>query len=295
MTVFGLVLHQERTEAVDLALEATRRLEAQGHEVRLPMIDARDVELLDHGVPEDEFARGLDVAVSLGGDGCMLRAVQLVAAEGVAVLGVNLGQLGYLTEIEPSSLWESLDRFVAGDFAIEERMLLQVTVLRSGGSPSTDGDGGGDGDDVLLALNEAVLEKTPSGHTVRLDVQIDGREFTPYAADGLIVATATGSTAYNLSARGPIVAPTHRAMVLTPVSPHMLFDRSLVLEPETVLRLTVSGHRAAALAVDGRMMGELEPGEAIECTASEHRARLVVFGPRDFHHILKAKFRLSDR
>jgi len=281
MTTFGLVLHQERPEAIDLALEAVRRLEAQGHEVRLPTIDARDVALVDHGVPEDEFAVGLDVAVSLGGDGCMLRAVQLVAAEGVAVLGVNLGQLGYLTEIEPASLWDSLDRFVAGDFAIEERMLLKVTLV---------------GRDLeLLALNEAVLEKTPSGHTVRLDVQIDGREFTPYAADGLIVATATGSTAYNLSARGPIVAPTHRAMVLTPVSAHMLFDRSLVLEPDTVLRLTVSGHRSAALAVDGRMIAELEPGDAIECTASPHRARLVVFGPRDFHRILKAKFRLSDR
>ena len=289
MTVFGLVLHQQRPEAVELAIEATRRLEGQGHEVRLPELDARDADLAGHGLPEDAFAAGLDVAVSLGGDGCMLRAVQLVAAEGVPVLGVNLGQLGYLTEIEPASLWESLDRFITGDFAIEERMLLAVTVCRA------DGPDGSELPPLLLALNEAVLEKTPSGHTVRLDVQIDGREFTPYAADGLIVSTATGSTAYNLSARGPIVAPTHRAMVLTPVSPHMLFDRSLVLEPETVLRLTVSGHRAAALAVDGRVIGELEPQDAIECTASPHRARLVVFGPRDFHHILKAKFRLSDR
>jgi len=289
VTVFGLVLHQQRPEAVELAIEATRRLEGQGHEVRLPELDARDADLAGHGLPEDAFAAGLDVAVSLGGDGCMLRAVQLVAAEGVPVLGVNLGQLGYLTEIEPASLWESLDRFITGDFAIEERMLLAVTVCRA------DGPDGSELPPLLLALNEAVLEKTPSGHTVRLDVQIDGREFTPYAADGLIVSTATGSTAYNLSARGPIVAPTHRAMVLTPVSPHMLFDRSLVLEPETVLRLTVSGHRAAALAVDGRVIGELEPQDAIECTASPHRARLVVFGPRDFHHILKAKFRLSDR
>ena len=290
MTVFGLVLHQERPEAIALAIEATRRLEGEGHEVRLSVGDARDAALVDRGVPEDTFASGLDVAISLGGDGCMLRAVHLVAAEGVPVLGVNLGQLGYLTEIEPASLWDSLDRFVAGDFAIEERMLLQVTVLHSGGSTA-----GSSAEPVLLALNEAVLEKTPNGHTVRLDVQIDGRDFTPYAADGLIVATATGSTAYNLSARGPIVAPTHRAMVLTPVSPHMLFDRSLVLEPGTVLRLTVSGHRPAALAVDGRMITELVDGDAIECTASPHRARLVVFGPRDFHQILKAKFRLSDR
>jgi NAD+ kinase len=288
VTVFGLVLHQERDEAVDLAVEATQRLEAQGHEVRLLEADARDAALADHGVPDGEFPKGLDVAVSLGGDGCMLRAVTLVAAEGVPVLGVNLGQLGYLTEIEPPTLWESLDRILAGDYAIESRMLLQVSILTAGPAGPTVSD-------ELLALNEAVLEKVPGGHTVRLDVTIDGREFTPYAADGLIVSTATGSTAYNLSARGPIVAPTHRAMVLTPVSPHMLFDRSLVLEPDTVLRLTVTGHRAAALAVDGRMIDELQPGDGIECTASPHQGRLVVFGPRDFHHILKAKFRLSDR
>jgi NAD+ kinase len=147
----------------------------------------------------------------------------------------------------------------------------------------------------IPALNDAVLGKTPSGHTVRVEVAIDDEPFTPYAADGLIVASPTGSTAYNLSARGPIVAPTHRALVLTPVSPHMLFDRSLVLEPSTTLRLTVAGSRPASQAVDGREQPELEPGDALEVTAAPFPARLVVFGPRRFHQILKAKFRLSDR
>ena len=111
-----------------------------------------------------------------------------------------------------------------------------------------------------LAFNEAVLEKTPMGHTVRLAVEVDGEFFTTYAADGLIVATPTGSTAYAFSARGPIVAPTHRALLLTPVSPHMLFDRTLVLEPAASLRLVVQGHRTATLSVDGRNLGELERG-----------------------------------
>jgi NAD+ kinase len=281
----GLVLHHERTEAAATARELSRWLTDAGHLVRLPMADAALAGLEAQGVADDAFAPGLDAAVSLGGDGCMLRAVQLVAAAGVAVLGVNLGQLGYLTEVEPAGLHDALDRFLAGRYTIEERMLLEVVVHREGSAPEP----------PVLALNDAVIGRTPTGHTVRIEVTIDGEPFTPYAADGLIVATPTGSTAYNLSARGPIVAPTHHALLLTPVSPHMLFDRSLVLEPTTRLRLTVGGPRGATLVVDGRPLDDLAPGDDIVCTASAHRARLVIFGPRDFHRILKAKFRLSDR
>jgi NAD+ kinase len=216
----------------------------------------------------------------------MLRTVELVAAAGVPVMGVNLGQLGYLTEVDPECLGESLDQFFAGSYHLEERMLLRVVVDAPSGSVAPVD---------ALALNEAVLEKTLSGHTVRLDVAINGQPFTPYATDGLIVATPTGSTAYAFSARGPIVAPTHRSLQLTPVSPHMLFDRTLVLDPQTTIRITVDGHRSAALAIDGRPIGELAPGDAIVCTASPHVARLIVFAARDFHQILKAKFGLSDR
>jgi NAD+ kinase len=146
-----------------------------------------------------------------------------------------------------------------------------------------------------VALNEAVIEKTPSGHTVRLAVSVDGEFFTTYAADGLIVATPTGSTAYSFSARGPIVAPMHRCLVLTPVSPHMLFDRTLVLDPHSTLHLEVVGHREATVSADGRNLGTLQPGDALTCTASPRTARLVTFGEHDFLAILKTKFGLSDR
>jgi len=130
---------------------------------------------------------------------------------------------------------------------------------------------------------------------VRLGVSIDGAFFTSYVADGLIVATPTGSTAYSLSARGPIVAPSHRALVMTPVSPHTLFDRSLILGPTSVVEVTVLGDRDAAVSVDGQEQGRLAVGESIRITASPDPARLVTFGGRDFHQILKAKFGLSDR
>lgn len=284
MAVVGFVLHHERAQAVELALEAAEWLEAEGHEVRLPEVDAAIAGLGQHGCPEDELGPGLDVAVSLGGDGTMLRTVDLVAGAGVPILGVNVGQLGYLTDVEPASVRSALERFLRGEGTIEERMLLTVRVERIDGEVTEQ-----------IAFNEAVLEKTPMGHTVRLSVSVDDEFFTTYAADGLIVATPTGSTAYAFSARGPIVEPTHRALLLTPVSPHMLFDRTLVLDPEARLRLTVQGHRAATLSVDGRNLGELGEDDAIVCTAASRSARLVTSGARDFLQILKAKFGLNDR
>jgi NAD+ kinase len=293
MAVVGIVLHSERTEASVLARRLIGELTDGGHRVRLPPADAALIGVPDLARDEQGFGAGLDLAVSLGGDGTMLRTVELVSPAGVPVMGVNVGHLGYLTEVEPASLPEALERFLAGAHAIEERMLLAVTVERAAVGGTAPGDGPPCGAEVL-ALNEAVVEKTLSGHTVRVDVAIDGEHFTPYAADGLIVATPTGSTAYALSARGPIIAPTHRALLLTPVSPHMLFDRSLILDAGADLRLTVVG-RSGALIVDGRFLGELRPGDAISCTAADVSARLVTFGRRNFHQILKAKFGLNDR
>ncbi len=284
MATVGFVLHHERTQAADLAREAAAWLQDDGHEVRIPRPDADLAGLGSLGCDDGELGPGLDVAVSLGGDGTMLRTVDLVAGDGVPIIGVNVGQMGYLTDIEPAGTRAALERFLAGERTIEERMLLTVLVQRADAEP-----------EEHLAFNEAVLEKTPMGHTVRLAVDVDGQFFTTYAADGLIVATPTGSTAYAFSARGPIVAPTHRALLLTPVSPHMLFDRSLVLDPAARLRVVVQGHRAATLSVDGRNLGELGEGDHITCTAAARSARLVTFGPRAFLSILKAKFGLEDR
>jgi len=282
MVTAGFVLHTERDRAAAITADLVGWLVDRGHDVRLPSADAERVGLPEHAVAEERFADGLDVAVSLGGDGTMLRTVELVAEAGVPVIGINVGQLGYLTEVDPDHARMALKRFLSGAYEIEERMLIAVRV---GGAEPTE----------HLALNEAVIEKTPSGHTVRLAVSVDGEFFTTYAADGLIVATPTGSTAYSLSARGPIVAPMHRCLVLTPVAPHMLFDRTLVLDPHSTLHLEVVGHRPATVSADGRNLGTLEPGDALTCTASPRTARLVTFGEHDFLAILKTKFGLSDR
>jgi len=303
MASVGIVLHHEREHAAELAQDAAGWLVDRGHEVRLPHRDAAIAGLAGMGIDDGTFARGLDLALSLGGDGTMLRTVDLVAGEGVPIVGVNVGQLGYLTEVEPPGMRMALKRFLAGSYEVEERMLVQVEVDALA-SRTTDPDDvvatAGDRSDRIvstsvLALNEAVLEKTPMGHTVRLGVSIDGEPFTPYAADGLIVATPTGSTAYAFSARGPIVEPTHRCLLMTPVSPHMLFDRSLVLAPQARVRIEVVGDRPATLSVDGNNLGTLYRGDAITCTGASGSARFVTFGPRNFLRILKTKFGLNDR
>lgn len=287
MSAIAFLLHHDRPEAAKLAWEATEWLVEAGHSVRLPEPDASAAGLHAHACRDDELTQGLDVAVSLGGDGTMLRAVDLVADAEVPVLGVNLGQLGYLTEVEPTSLQSALERILAGRFSVEERMRMAVTVEAPSGAVA--------GSAVYPALNEAVLGKTPTGQIVRLSVQVDEEWFTTYHADGVIIATPTGSTAYAWSAGGPIVSPALAALLLIPVAPHMLFDRPLVFDPAAAIRLEVSADRPAALSVDGRNVGLLEPGDAIVCTEAASRARLVTFGARRFLSILKAKFGLPDR
>jgi NAD+ kinase len=280
--VVGVVPHRDRPEARVLAARVIQWFRHRGVEVRIPESVAIGLEAV--AVPVTQFADGLDLALSLGGDGTMLRTVDLVYNAGVPVLGVNVGQLGYLAEIEPDDLEPVLEKLLAGDYAVADRMMLAVTV-----------ESAGDAAGHWWALNEAVLEKPHPGRLVRLDVAINGAVFTSYAADGVIVATPTGSTAYSFSARGPIVSPRVRCLLLTPVSPHMLFDRSLVLDADEELALTVTDDRTVLLTIDGRSRGVLGTGDTVRCTGGPRPARLVTFGPRDFHQILKAKFGLADR
>jgi NAD+ kinase len=277
----AFVVHPERPVAADLAARAGDWLTARGHTVSRVVDSVHHEEHLD--------GNGIDLAVSLGGDGTMLRTVAMAAGRGIPILGVNLGQLGYLTEVEPTALERALERFLAGDYEVEERMTLEVEIVRAGPRPPSDAGS------PYLVLNEAVVEKTVPGHTVRLTASIAGRPFVTYLADGLLVCTPTGSTAYNLSARGPILSPLLRAIVVTPISAHMLFDRTIVLEPQQWLRLEVAGPRPGILVVDGVSVAQLEPGDAVVCGEGSVNARLVSLGDRDFHAILRSRFHLADR
>jgi len=284
MATVALLPHHHRAEAVDLAKRAIARLEELGHGCRVPAGDAAVTGLEAWAVAEVDLAVDLQLAVSLGGDGTMLRTIDLISRHDVPVLGVNVGHLGYLTEVEPDMLEPALDRFLAGDHQIEERMRLEVSVTTTGKETRV----------VRHAMNEAVV-RSAGTHVVRLEVSIAGELFTTYAADALIVATPTGSTAYNLSARGPIVAPELHAFVVTPVAPHQLFDRSMVLSPDDGVSIGLVDWRAARLLCDGIEVAVLSPGDVVTCRRGPWPAKFVSFGRRDFRGILRKKFGLEDR
>ena len=286
MTRIAICAHYERPDVVDIIEETMTWIVKHDHEGWLLPDDGAELGL-HHHVGERPLSEA-DVVLCLGGDGTMLRAVGALDGAAVPLLGVNLGQLGYLTEIEPADVTDALERFTlgerVGEWHLDVRLMLHIEAHR--------------GSEALgrwRALNEVVVEKHESGHTVRLLARIDGEPFTSYLADGLIVSTPTGSTAYSLSARGPVVSPRHRALLLTPVSPHMLFDRTLVLDPTETVEIEVAGHRRAEVAVDGQLVMTIDPGDTVRCRPADETARFVRFGPYRYHQILKSKFGLMDR
>lgn len=287
MVRVAFVSHLAIETAHALARDTIRWLDASGHHGWIPESEAVALGLDDLGEPTP--LTDADLVVSLGGDGTTLHAVSLLDGAPVPLLGVNLGRLGYLTEVEADQLRDALVRFAAG--AAEGRWTLDRRMMLDAVAVDRDGTQLGS----WRALNEAVVEKQISGHTVHLLLRIDGEAFTSYAADGMIVSTPTGSTAYSLSARGPVISPKHRAILVTPVAPHMLFDRSLVLDPAESVEIEVIGDRPAAMAIDGRGRCTLDAGAVVRCGPSDATANFVRFGQRHYHQVLKAKFGLTDR
>jgi len=280
-----VVAHHTRSEVAPLLAQLRGALTKGGHHLWLCRADADA-----HGLGElasDRDASDADLVVVLGGDGTVLRAVSMLNGAPVPVLGVNVGVLGYLTEVGIGRAIEAVGTALTGradkDFIVDQRMLLQVTVAKEG-QPSTS----------WRALNEAVLEKQQSGHTVWIDVTVNHELFERYSADGVIVATPTGSTAYSMSARGPVVSPRHRALIVTPVSPHMNFDRSLVLGPDEHLQMTIAGTRPVDLAIDGRRVASLSANDTVTFAPDTCTAHFVRFAAPKFHQILRSKFGLSD-
>jgi len=280
----GLFLHGDRPDAETLGRWLAGALGARGIEVCALAADAARLGPPAIAVDEAGFGDGLDIVYVLGGDGTLLRAASLVAPSGAPLLGVNLGRLGFLAELERGELSSSLDRICSSGFEIEERMMLEAEVVVAGEVTET-----------FIALNDIIVSKLEPGRLISLSVTIDGEHFTTYAADGLIVATPTGSTAYSFSAHGPIVSPRMDCLVLTPVSPHMLFDRALVVGPEETIVISVlPDPDAVTVSVDGRKAIELGPGAEVRARAAKHRLRLAKVEGAPFWRLLREKFRLPD-
>ncbi|MDP6341066.1 MAG: NAD(+)/NADH kinase, partial [Acidimicrobiales bacterium] len=281
MNRFIAYINTRRPEAIDHAIGLLGWFEEMGNICHFAPESAVAIGRPELAIEETDITSDFKLAISLGGDGSVLRTVTAVSGHEIPVLGINFGRIGYLSGVEPSLSRQRISQFLEGDFYLEKRMRLKIE------SPIVANS--------LYALNEVVVEKIDPGRTVRLALEINGDFFTSYATDGLIVATPTGSTAYSMSARGPIIDPMHQAILLTPVAPHSLFDRALVLSPDDQLKISVLPDCGASFAVDGNVSGKLELGDSITCTSAEKPALLVSFGGSNFHQALKEKFGLSDR
>ncbi|MGA7228286.1 MAG: NAD(+)/NADH kinase [Acidimicrobiia bacterium] len=217
-----------------------------------------------------------DLVIAVGGDGTMLAATQKALRHDVPILGFNLGTLGFLAEAEPEEMETVVERLLSGDFDVAERMTLRAAI----------------GDRTATGVNDVIVEKVDSQRLIHLKVAIDGIPFITYRADGLIAATATGSTAYSFSAGGPLLSPDLEAVLLTPVAAHSLFDRTLVLPPDTTLDVTVSRDRPVKVTVDKEDMGHLGEGATVSITRGDRPAKFVDFGRR-FAELVGQKFGLS--
>ena len=251
MSSVGFVVHHGRPAAVDAATALRSALDADG---------VRSIDLEHDGAA---VAAVPDLVVSVGGDGTFLRAAYLAASTGAPVVGVMVGRLGFLTEIDPEGAADLVRRALAGQVRIEDRLAVTAEPVDDGGF------------EPQWAMNEIMVEKRARHRLIRLAVEVDGQYVTTFSADGVIVATPTGSTAYSFSARGPIVSPHVPCIILNPIAAHMVFDRSFVLGADQVVTLQVVGDEPGLVSADGRDSIEVPVGTRVRIRASSRPARFV--------------------
>jgi NAD+ kinase len=269
------ILYRERSGgAAELADSLAAYLRASGRQVW-------SARLAKGEMPEEPRLRGTEVALVLGGDGSILTAARMCAPLEIPILGINFGRVGFLTELEPAEVMEKLPLYLEGDYWMDERAMLRAELAQ------------GDDQRQLLALNDVVVVRGAAPHVIRVRIWLDGHYYNTTVADGVIVSTATGSTAYNLAAGGPILHPQVRSSVLTPIAPHLVADRSLILDPTTAITLELErGFHGAILSADGQINRTMAAGTRVVVAGSNNITRFLRRRPpTHFYHVLAAKLR----
>lgn len=221
----------------------------------------------------------INIGITLGGDGTLLSTARKIAATGIPICGINMGQLGFLTEVELPDLHLALDKLIKGDYQIEERLMLDAMIVREHTTLH-----------ASSALNDVVISKSGVSRMMKLKLYIDDALTANYAADGLIIATATGSTGYSLSAGGPIINPKLKVVVLTPICPHTLHAKSLVISEDEEVKISMVSHQEdAVLTIDGQNIYHLLPDDIVLVKRAPFRARFIKFNSRSYYETLRTK------
>ena len=279
----GLVVKRQHTEAAALAARLAERLRARGVSVlaEQPLPGVTDVCVADKA----KIVNEADLVIALGGDGTLLGTGRLVGPRGLRIFGVNLGGLGFLTEVPTADALDAVDRVLAGDFHLDRRSTLAVRVDR-GGTRIAESQ----------VLNDAVINKSALARIIDLRTSVDGEYLCVDTADGLIVATPTGSTAYSLSAGGPVASPAVPVIILSPICPHTLTQRPLVISDSSTVRVELRApDQDVVLTLDGQEGIPLQDRDVVEIVKSPHEVCLVRTGTRGFLTVLREKLHWGER
>ncbi|MGH8495628.1 MAG: NAD(+) kinase [Gammaproteobacteria bacterium] len=276
----GLVGKHEDPRVGDSMIALARHLAANGVSVLLPehaALDELPAEI--RFLPEAQIPADADLIVAVGGDGTILHATRLVAGLDVPVLGINRGRLGFLADVSPDTMLERLDEVLAGNYIRESRLMLQADIVAAGATPNA------------VALNDVVVQKLETGRMLDFETWIGGCYVNTHGGDGLVIATATGSTAYALSGGGPIIHPELDAIVLVPICPHTLSDRPIVVraECEIEVRLVERPETRAHVVCDGQILGELTAEGRLRVRRAERPVTLLHTPDHDYYRILRSK------
>ncbi len=277
---FGLIVHLGKNTAIQTARDLLKTLPGRGVQVLLDPETADYLNIPEASFGEEDLASKMDVVVVLGGDGALLNAARRLAGTGIPILGVNVGHLGFLTEVELQGMNFAFDKILSGDYEVEERMMVHAEVRRGEEGVVRE----------FVGLNDVVITKGAFARMIRLDTYVGSSLIGTYPADGVIVASPTGSTGYSLSAGGPIVNPAMNMLILTFICPHTLGARSFVVSPLDDVRIVLHAQsEEVMLTVDGQVGFRLEHQDEVAVRSAPEKTYLIKLGHRDFYEVLKTR------
>jgi NAD+ kinase len=281
----GLVVNYEKEKTRETACRIIDWLNSKKLKVCIEENMGKKIGKQELDCPIEKFLKKVDLIISLGGDGTLLRAARLAAAENIPVFGVNLGGLGFLTQIGIDDLEKSLEKLYQEKYFLDERMMLTCSVERRGKEVKK-----------FTALNDVVIGKGAFARIISLATYVNNNYVITYSVDGLIVSTSTGSTAYSLSAGGPIVKPSINSMILTPICPHTLSARPFIISEDDQVKITLEvNEEKVMVTIDGQEGFALKPNDEVIIKKSDHKARLITFKEKSFYAILREKLRWSGQ
>jgi len=285
MKNIGIVTNNEKKEAIEIAREIYDYLVKKGNNVLLIETDKMAEDCCLPSVSEEQFSAKNDLIIAVGGDGTFLRASKYSFKREIPILGINVGSLGFLNVVDTSNIYRDIDKVLKNRYKIEERMLLEGKFFKNDKILENTGLS-------YLALNELAITRSMLGKIIKFEIIVNGISIKNFAADGIIISTPTGSTAYSLSAGGPIVEPKSEIIIITPVCPHTLLSRSMILSPGSMVEIIINSRNDKdSVSVDGKTMPvSIRPDYIFKVKKSKLKLKLIAFSKDIFFKVFKEKF-----